>query len=329
MSSLAPILQAFFTDRLIAQRRVSPNTISAYRDTFRLLLSFAQQQIGKAPATLEVSDLDTSFIASFLNHLEEDRGNHPRTRNLRLAAIHSLFRYAMLRHPDEAGVIQRVLAIPTKRYERTVVTFLTTEEVDALLAAPSRTTWTGRRDYALLLLGVQSGLRISELTGLNCVDVHLGTGAHVRCVGKGRKERVTPLTRQAVQVLREWLREHGGGGDEPLFPTRRRGRLSRDAVEFLLRKHVTSASQRCPSLLAKAVSPHVLRHTAAMRLLEAGVDTTTIALWLGHESSETTLVYLHAHLELKERALARTAPSGTKHGRYRPPDKLLAFLEAL
>lgn len=329
MSALAPILQAFFTDRLIAQRRASPNTISAYRDTFRLLLGFAQQQIGKTPAMLEVSDFDAPLIASFLNHLEEDRANRPRTRNLRLAAIHSLFRFAMLRLPDEAGVIQRVLAIPTKRYERTVVTFLTTEEVEALLSAPSRTTWTGRRDHALLLLGVQSGLRISELTGLRCTDVHLGTGAHVRCMGKGRKERVTPLTRQAVQVLREWLREYDGAGDAPLFPTRRGGPLSRDAVEFLLHKHATDARQRCPSLRTKSISPHVLRHTAAMRLLEAGVDTTTIALWLGHESAETTLIYLHAHLELKERALARTAPAGTKHGRYRPPDKLLAFLEAL
>lgn len=329
MSALAPILQAFFTDRLIAQRRVSSHTISAYRDTFRLLLGFAQQQIGKAPATLEVGDLDASLIASFLDHLEEHRGNHARTRNLRLAAIHSLFRFAMLRHPEEAGVIQRVLAIPTKRYERTVVTFLTSEEVDALLAAPSRTTWTGRRDHALLLLGAQSGLRVSELTSLRCADVHLGTGAHVRCMGKGRKERVTPLTRQAVQVLREWLREYNGGGDEPLFPTRRRGRLSRDAIEFLLHKHATMAGQHCPSLQTKTISPHVLRHTAAMRLLEAGVDTTTIALWLGHESAETTLMYLHAHLELKERALARTAPSGTRPGRYRPPDKLLAFLEAL
>ncbi len=329
MSALAPILQAFFTDRLIAQRRVSPHTVSAYRDTFRLLLGFAQHQIGKAPATLEVSDLDAPLIASFLNHLEEHRGNHPRTRNLRLAAIHSLFRFAMLRHPEDAGVIQRVLAIPTKRYERTVVAFLTTEEVDALLAAPNLATWTGRRDHALLLLGVQSGLRISELTGLRCADVHLGTGPHVRCLGKGRKERVTPLTRQAVQVLREWLREYDGAGGDPLFPTRRNGPLSRDAIEFLLHKYATSAGQHCPSLQTKTISPHVLRHTAAMRLLEAGVDTTTIALWLGHESSETTLIYLHAHLELKERALARTAPSGTKHGRYRPPDKLLAFLEAL
>lgn len=329
MSSLAPVLQAFFTDRLIAQRRVSPHTIAAYRDTFRLLLGFAQEQIGKAPAALDVSDLDAPLIAAFLNHLEENRGNHPRTRNLRLAAIHSLFRFAMLRHPEKAAVIQRVLAIPTKRYERTVVTFLTTEEAETLLATPSRSTWTGRRDYALLILGLQTGLRISELIGLRCADINLGTGPHVRCVGKGRKERVTPLTRQVVQVLREWLREHHGASESPLFPTRRGTQLSRDAVEFLLHKYVASAGLRCASLRTKAISPHVLRHTAAMRLLEANVDTTTIALWLGHESAETTMIYLHAHLELKERALARTAPSGTRPGRYRPSDKLLAFLEAL
>ena len=292
-------------------------------------MNFAQRRIGKVPSKLQLEDLDAVLIGSFLQHLETDRQNSVRTRNTRLAAVHSLFNYAALRHPEHAALIQRVLAIPAKRTDRELVSFLTHDEVDALLAAPDRDTWIGRRDHALLLVAVQTGLRVTELTSLTCEDVDLGTGAHVRCHGKGRKERITPLTTQACGALRVWLSERRAEPCDPLFPSRRRGPLSRDAVALLVAKHAASAAQRCPSLAGKTVSPHVLRHTCAMSLLAVGVDTSVIALWLGHEGVETTQIYLHADLAIKERALARTAPAGTKPGRYRPPDALVAFLEAL
>jgi integrase/recombinase XerD len=329
MSALAPTLEAFFTERLIRQRQASPNTISAYRDTLRLLLCFAAEQTGKQPSKLDIADLDARLVAAFLDHLEAERGNAARTRNARLAAIHSLFRFAALRHPEHAAVIERVLAIPPKRFERNLVTFLGEEEVAALLDAPDRSTWTGRRDRAMLMLAAQTGLRASELTGLRCADVQLGRGAHVSCLGKGRKQRITPLTSGTVAVLRVWLAERGDEAQEPLFPTRSGGRLSRDALERRLAKHVAVAALACPSLGEKRVTAHVLRHTAAMRLLQAGVDTSVIALWLGHEQIETTQVYLHANLAIKEQALARTRPASAKPGRYRPPDAVLAFLEAL
>lgn len=329
MSALAPTLEAFFIERLLSQRRASPRTISAYRDTFRLLLDFAHLRTGKAPAQLDLADLDAELVGAFLNSLEHDRHNSIRTRNARLAAIHSLFRYAAFRHPEHAGLIQRVLAIPSKRYDRSAVSFLSQAEVDALLAAPDRSTWTGRRDHALLVLTVQTGLRVTEVTALVLRDVELGPGAHVRCQGKGRKQRATPLTPHTVAVLRAWLHERGGRPDNPLFPTLRGGPLSSDAVQWLLAKHAANAADRCPSLGREKISPHVLRHTCAMNLLHHGVDTAVIALWLGHESPQTTQIYLHADMALKEKALARTAPPKTKPGRYRPPDTLLAFLEAL
>jgi integrase/recombinase XerD len=329
MSALAPTLEAWFTDRLIRQRQASPHTIAAYRDTMRLLLGFAAGQLEKQPVQLEVADLDAPLIGAFLDHLERERGNGPRTRNTRLAAIRSLFRFAALRHPEHAHSIERVLAIPPKRFERNLVTFLTEEEVEALLGAPDRGTWTGRRDRAMLMLAAQTGLRASELTRLKCVDLHLGRGPHVSCLGKGRKQRITPLTSETVAVLRVWLAERGEQAQEPLFPTRVGGALSRDGLEHRIAKHVASAARTCPSLRGKKVTPHVLRHTAAMRLLQAGVDTSVIALWLGHEQIETTQIYLHADLEIKERALARTTPTEAKPGRYRPPDKVLAFLEEL
>jgi integrase/recombinase XerD len=329
MSALAPTMQAFFTERLQTQRRASPNTVAAYRDTFRLLLAFAHQRTGTAPSGLQLEDLDAALIGAFLEHLEQERHNSPRTRNARLAAVHSLFNYAALRHPEHAALIQRVLAIPPKRTDRQLVSFLTTPEIDAVLAAPDQATWVGRRDHALLLVAVQTGLRVSELTSLACDDVCLGSGAHLRCHGKGRKERITPLTKQACGVLRTWLAERQAGPNAPLFPSIRGGPLSRDAVALLVAKHAHAAQRRCPTLAAKAVSPHVLRHTAAMQLLAVGVDTSVIALWLGHEGAETTQVYLHADLAIKERALARTTPARTTPGRYRPPDTLLAFLEAL
>ncbi len=328
MSTLAPTMQGFFTERM-TQRRVSPNTVASYRDTFRLLLAFAQQRTGTKPSKLRLEDLDAVLVGAFLEHLETVRHNSVRTRNTRLAAIHSLFGYAALRHPDHAAVIQRVLAIPTKRTDRQLVSFLTHDETDALLAAPDRTTWLGRRDHALLLVAIQTGLRVTELTSLTCADIELGTGAHLRCHGKGRKERITPLTTQTCAVLRVWLAERQGGPSDPLFPSRRNGPLSRDAVAVLVAKHARTAASRRPSIATKNVSPHVLRHTCAMNLLAVGIDTSVIALWLGHEGIETTQIYLHADLAIKERALARTTPPGTEPGRYRPPDTLLAYLEAL
>lgn len=329
MTPVAPVLQAFFTDRLITQRHASPHTISGYRDTFRLLISFAADKTGTKPSALDIDDWDAPTIAAFLDHLEHDRGSQPRTRNWRLAAIHSLFNYAALHHPEHAATIARVLAIPPKRNQRNVVSWLTEDEADALLAAPDRGTWTGRRDYALLVLAVQTGLRISELIGLDRIDVHLGVGAHVHCIDKGRKERATPLTRLTVHVLRDWLAERAGNPHEPLFPTRTGARPSRDAIEHRLALHTDTAAATCPSLGTKHVTMHTLRHTAAMRLLRAGIDITVIALWLGHEHSATADIYLHADMTQKEQAITRVTPPGTKPGRYRPPDLLLAFLDAL
>src|SRR6266540_3125085 len=303
---LAPLLEAFFSERLQRQRRASPHTIAAYRDAFRLLLGFAEKHIGKAPSTLLLADIDAPLVGAFLDHLEKERGNSIRTRNARLAAIHSFFRFAAGREPAHAGLIQRVLAIPQKRFDRDLVAFLTTAEVDALLAAPDTTTRLGRRDHALLLLAVQTGLRLAELTGLGIDDLALSAGAHVRCHGKGRKERCTPLSRSV-----------------------RRTRLSHDAVELLVAKYALAASRACPTLARKRVTPHVLRHTTAVQLLEAGVDRAVIALWLGHEQVETTQIYLDADLAMKERALARTTPPGVRPGRFRPKDSLLAFLEGL
>jgi site-specific recombinase XerD len=329
MSTLAPTLQAFFTDRLRRQRQASDHTIAAYRDACKLLLAFTQRRTGKPPSRLDLADLDAALVSAFLDHLEQERGNSVRTRNARLAAIHSLFRFAALTHPQDAAVIARVLAIPPKRFDQTLVTYLTESETDALLAAPDQNTWTGRRDHALLMVAAQTGLRVSELTSLTRADAHLGTGAHVSTVGKGRKQRITPLTPETVANLSAWLAEHRALPTDPLFPTRRGGRLSPDAVERRLTKHVATAALTCPTLAEKKVSPHVLRHTAAMRLLNAGVDTTVIALWLGHENVATTQIYIHADLALKERALARTTPTNTTPGRYQPTDAIIAFLESL
>jgi integrase/recombinase XerD len=329
MSALAPVLQGFFTERLITQHRASAHTIAAYRDTFRLLLRFAQHRTGKMPSQLELADLDAPLIGAFLDHLEHERGNSTRTRNARLVAVHSLFRYAAFREPADAAVIQRVLAIPQKRFDKTIVSFLTRDEVEAVLAAPDQTTWIGRRDHALLLALFQTGLRVSELTALRFQDVIFGHGAHLRCHGKGRKDRSTPLTTQTAKVLRAWMLELGGGPDQTLFPSVRRGPLSRDAVEALVQKYAADAATRCPSLRHKRLSPHVFRHSTAMALLQAGVDTSVIALWLGHESLQSTQIYLHADMAIKQRALERTKPPNTPRGRYKPPDHLLAFLQAL
>lgn len=330
MSTLAPLLQAFFTERLIDQRDASPHTVASYRDAICLLLRFAQQRTGKAPHQLDIDDLDAPLIGAFLNHLETERGIAVRTRNARLTAIRSLFRFAAYRHPEHAATIQRVLAIPPKRTDRALVTFLTEDEMAALLAAPDRATRIGRRDHTLLLLALETGLRVSELAALTCGAAHLGVGAHVRCHGKGRKERITPLRRQTRELLQAWLGERAGASNDPLFPGPTGRPLSRDAIRRLVDRHVATATESCPSLAGKAVSPHTLRHSCAMNLRRHGVDAATIALWLGHEDVRTTYdVYMHADLAMKEKALARTAPPGTPTGRYQPSDPLLEFLESL
>jgi integrase/recombinase XerD len=328
-ADLPSLLQSFFTDRLLRQLQASPRTIEGYRDCFRLLLHFAKERLGRMPSKLRVEDLDAPFIGLFLDHLESTRKNSARTRNARLGAIHSFFRYVALEEPAHALHCQRVLAMPNKRHEKHPIEFLNREEIDALLAVPNPSTWMGRRDRTLLLVAVQTGLRVSELIGLNCQDVVLGTGAHVRCLGKGRKQRCTPLRPETTKMLDSWLRERHGLPDNPVFPSIRGGRLSRDAIERLITKYTHLAAQACPSLKGKRVSPHVCRHSAAMDLLQHGVDRSVIALWLGHESVETTQVYLHADMRLKEKALSRTEPLGVKPRRYRPDDKLLAFLESL
>ena len=329
MSAIAPTLQLFFTERLAKQRQASPRTVTSYRDTFRLLFRFVQDKSGKAPSDLGWEDLDVEVISAFLDYLEEVRHNSARSRNTRLAAVRSLFRYAALRHPEHAQLIGQVLAIPQKRFDKTTVPFLDPEEVVALLAAPDMDRWEGRRDRALIALAVQTGLRLSELIGLNCGDIQLGAPAHVRCTGKGRKQRCVPLTASTVGVLRVWLQERDGLRDEPVFPTRSGRCLSDDAVEHRIAIYKTRATRSCATLENKHVTPHVLRHTNAMSLLHAEVDVAVIALWLGHADIRSTQPYLHADLAIKEQALARTAPIASKPGRYRPADRLLAFLESL
>jgi len=329
MTPIAPTLQAFFTDRLIRQLQASPRTIASYRDTLRLLLRFAHDQTGTTPSQLDWAQLDEPLIAEFLDHLETQRHNSARTRNLRLTAIRSLFSYAALRHPEHAASISRVLSIPPKRFDRRTVTYLTASESRALIEAAPQDRWEGRRDRALLTLAVHAGLRVSELTSLNCADISLRTGAHVRVEGKGRRQRAVPLTLDAQTVLAIWIRERSGRPEDPLFPTRTGRRLTRDAVERRVATHVTVATQTCPSLAGKRVHPHVLRHSCAMSMLQARVDSTVIALWLGHADTSSTQQYIHADMTIKERALALLTPPAVKPGRYIPSDDTLAYLESL
>ncbi len=328
-ASFAPLLERFFTQRLMQQRQASPNTISSYRDTFRQFLKFAQQRLHKSPSRMGLEEIDAPLIVAFLNDLEKHQGVSIRSRNLRLTAVHSFFRYAALEAPAHSAQIQRVLAIPSKRFTRTLVSFLTRPEVDALLAAPDQRTWSGRRDHAFLLVAVQTGLRLSEMTGLKREDLILGAGAHVRVIGKGRKERCTPIAKSTLAVLKAWLREPQRGDRDVLFPSARGERLTVHGVQYLLNKHRETAARVCPSLKQKRVTVHRLRHTMAMDLLQAGVRRSVIALWLGHESVETTQIYLEATLAMKEQALAKTSPPCGKPGRYRPTDQLLGFLNSL
>jgi len=328
-SGFQSLLQGFFTDRLQGEFGASPHTIAGYRDTLRLLFRFAAKRLKRAPSKLRIEDIDAAFLGKFLAHLEQDRHNSIRTRNLRLSALHAFFRYVIISEPALALHCQRILAIPAKRYERGVVEFLTEQEGTALVMSPDIKTEIGRRDRALLLFAIQTGLRNSEITSLRRQDVDFGTGAHVRCLGKGRKARCTPLRPDVAAVLKQWISEQHGNPSDPVFPSSRGGHLSADALQRLVARHAANASSKCPSLKKKIVTPHTLRHSAAMDLLRRGVDLSVIALWLGHESTETTQIYIHADMELKEKALAHATSSGIKPSRYQPTDSLLSFLEAL
>ena len=329
ITALAPLLERFFMQRLMQERRVSPHTIASYRDTFRLFLKFIQQRLHKTPATVVFEEIDAPLVTSFLDHLEKQRGVSVRSRNLRLTAIHSFFRYTAFELPTHSAQIQRVLAIPSKRFNRTLVRFLTRPEVDALLAAPDQRTWFGRRDHAFILMAVQTGLRLSEITTTTREDLILGTGAHVRVIGKGRKERCTPLAKSTVAVLKTWLREPPRGNGQLIFPNAKGERLSVHGVQYMLNKHAANATKACPSLERKRVTVHLLRHTMALEMLQAGVDRAVIALWLGHESVETTQIYLEATLAMKEQALAKTTPPQTHQRLFRPGDRLMSFLNSL
>lgn len=328
-STFARVLQSFFTDRLLCQMRASPHTVASYRDTFRLLLRYATERLGKAPSELALEDIEPSVVTDFLASLEAKRGNTTRTRNNRLAALRSFFRHVAMSEPAHALRCQRILAIPQKRAQKKTIEFLSREEIEALVAAPDVATWLGRRDRTLLLVFVQTGLRVSELTSLRRESIVLGTGAHVRCEGKGRKRRCTPLRSDAVVALTAWIDEQHAAPEAPLFPSSRGGRISTDAVERLVAKHAKSAGSLCQSIAEKNVTPHVLRHSAAMALREHGVDLSVIALWLGHESVETTQLYLHADIRMKERALARMAPIEGDARRFQPDDALVAYLKSL
>lgn len=330
-ASLPAFVQGFFTDRLQTQLGASPHTIASYRDTFRLLLVFASERLARQPSKLRVEDLDAPLVVAFLDHLDRDRGCGSKTRNTRLAAVRAFFRFVAYAEPARSLQCQQVLAIPNRRHDRPMVEFLTEEETDALVAAPDGGTWIGRRDHALLLVAVQTGLRNSELRLLRLRDVSLGAGAHLRCFGKGRKERRTPLRRDVAAVLEAWLQQgrRGAEASDPVFPSVRGGFMSADALQRLVARHFAAAVATCPTLTGRTITPHTLRHTAAMDLLRRGVDQTVIALWLGHESPETTQIYIHADMRLKERALGHADPSGAIPDRFRPSDALLSFLKSL
>lgn len=329
VSKFSTLLQRFFTDRLIGQLGASSHTVACYRDTFRLLLRFAAKQLGQTPCKLQIEKLDVTFIGKFLEYLEVTRGNCSRTRNNRLSALQSFFRYVAFSEPEFVLHCQRILAIPTKRYERGPVEFLTEEQSAALVAAPDPKKWIGRRDRTILLVAIQTGLRNSEITALRGRDVELAAGAHLRCFGKGRKTRCTPLRHDVVAVLKRWLSEQGNDSSAFVFPSSRGSRLSADALQKIVSRHAATACKYCPSLVGKKVTPHTLRHTAAMDLLRRGVDLSVIALWLGHESIETTQIYIHADMRLKEQALVHASSSGIVPERYIPSDPLLTFLESL
>ena len=323
------LLQDFFQRRLIAERGASAHTVASYRDTFELLLCYAEQRTGRTPSALTLEDLDAPVILDFLDYLEVERGNSPRTRNLRLTAIRSFLRYASVREPTSLAVAQRVLAIPTKRFDRPVLGYLSREEVEALLDAPDRSTWSGQRDAVLFAVFYNTGARVSEIIGLRVADVLLDRASALCLHGKGRKERVVPLWKSTAANLRSWLPRIDRSPEAPVFPNRAGNRLSRSGVEHRLRVALRKASEQCPSLAARRISPHTLRHTTAMHLLQSGVDITVIALWLGHEDTATTHLYVQADLAMKEAALKRVEDPGPEPVSFKASDRLLAFLEAL
>ncbi|MCX6605915.1 MAG: site-specific integrase [Acidobacteria bacterium] len=325
----APLIQAFFVEYLLNQKNASPRTVAAYRDAFRLLLRYLHQTKGVQPVALRVADLDAPVILAFLDNIEQQRANCIRSRNARLAAIRSFFRFVQMREPAGLAVASRVLAIPVKRTERKLVGYLTRSEIDAILATADQTHWDGRRDHALLLTLYNSGARVSEIIGVRRDDIALDAPASLKLHGKGRKERAVPLWAKTAKVLRAWLQEPGDGLSDLAFPSARGRRISRHGVSYLLNRAAGRAAPACPSIRAKRVSPHLIRHSTAMHLLQAGVDPAVIALWLGHESVETTHGYVEADLTMTENALGKLTPAGSAPGRFKPADKLLAFLEAL
>ena len=328
-SLVGPLLQFFFTDYLIKQRRVSLQTVASYRDTFRLLLQFMHRETDIEPAALRIPQLDASSILRFLDGLEKDRGNSIVSRNLRLTAIRSFYRMVALHDPASTGIATQILAIPLKRTNTRLCEYLTREEMDAVLASIDRTQWRGRRDYGLLLIMYNSGARVSELSTLRQGQITFAGKSYVQLHGKGRKERVVPLWPRTARILKEWFRELGQQEQAVAFPSIRGEPLSRFAIHLLLHKTVERARSRCPSLMKKRISPHILRHSTAMALLQSGVDIAVIALWLGHESIETTNKYLHADLSIKEKALAKLQPMGGKFRKFHADDSLLAFLTNL
>ncbi|MDP9166178.1 MAG: site-specific integrase [Actinomycetota bacterium] len=329
MNALASSLQSYFTTFAHTQRDLSVNTIASYRDTWRLLLKYLAATLGPPPDAIDFDLLTAANITGFLDNLERQRGNCAKTRNARLTAIRAVLGRSLPDQPEHAATITQVLAIPPKRTVRKVIEFLTAQEVDALLAAPERSTWTGRRDHALLLLTVQTGLRVSEICSLTHDDIHLGTGPHVACTGKGRRQRITPLTKATVDSMKAYLAERVTRPGDALFSGPQGRPLSRDALEHRLAKHLETATAACPSLAAKHITMHTLRHTAAMNLLAVGVDISVIALWLGHSDTHSTDAYLHADMTIKQAAIDRTRPPGVKPGTYKPPPNILAWLTAL
>jgi site-specific recombinase XerD len=323
------LLQDFFLQRLGRERGSSPRTIASYRDTFELLLRFVEEKTRKVPTDLTLPDLDAPMILEFLDYIEKERSNAPQTRNVRLAAIHSFMRYASVRDPASIAVAQRVLAIPSKRFDRPILGYLSIPEINAILNAPDRTTWNGRRDAALLETLYNTGARVSEITGLKVSNILLDRESAIHLHGKGRKQRVVPLWKSTAGHLRDWLTEIERSPDSPVFPNRSRKPLTRSGVQSRLRLAVAKAVKSCPSLQGRQISPHTIRHTTAMHLLQAGVALPVIALWLGHESTETTHGYIEADLAMKEKALKKIQEPPLRHARFRASDPLLAFLERL
>jgi site-specific recombinase XerD len=328
--SFPVLLQRFFVDYLRHQRAVSPNTVAAYRDTFKLLLAFAQRTIRKTPTDIALADLDSTLILSFLDDLESGRKNSVRSRNARLSAIRSFLKYAAHEDLTALAIIERSLAVPQKRHDRAALGFLTRPEMEAVIAAPDGATWAGRRDQALFALLYNTGARVSEAINLKVSDVMLEVSPVAHLYGKGRKRRSVPLWKATAVTLRQWLRHlPDASPHEYLFPSGRGTRLSRSSVTQRLSQAVAHATYKFPTLASRAISPHTIRHTTAMHLLQSGVDITVIALWLGHEHPSTTHIYIEADLAMKEEALSRLQPIAGAPVRYRPPDQLMAFLQSL